>query len=191
MEDPKLRILLSLKKELEDYLEEMRKLTNRLEGYLQNLDTIIGESSFSTADAALGITPPPEELETEVEETPSTDEYPLTVVVMNKARDLELATITVSELDLLIVPADHAIYDIKLGAFARFFVERILGGFQKEDRHRVENGEIEWEEAFDFEVRADDSILQEIVIRNYSTQARLQEIQRTLRWALEKTYVAR
>jgi hypothetical protein len=93
--------------------------------------------------------------------------------------------------DVTILPAEHAQYDIKRGAFARFFVERILGQFQREDRQRVENGELEWSEAFDFEVQAEDGILLQLVIRNFGSSSRLEEIQRTLRWALEKTYRAR
>jgi hypothetical protein len=110
---------------------------------------------------------------------------------MNKPGDLELATIELESQNLTVTPASHAIYDIKRGAFARFFVERILGQFQQEDRHRVENGEIEWEQAFDFEVQADEGVLQQIVIRNYGEGNRLSEIQNTLRWALEKIYRAR
>jgi len=102
-----------------------------------------------------------------------------------------LATIDVDGQTLTIIPAPHAIYDIKRGAFARFFVERILGKLQEEDRHKVENGEIEWEQAFDFEVRAEDGILQEMTIRNYGDDDRFDEIQRALRWALEKVYRAR
>ena len=86
------------------------------------------------------------------------------IVVRSKDRDLDLATIEVSESNLKILPADHAIYDIKRGAFARFFVERILGNFQQEDRHNVETGSMSWEEAFDFEVHADESILEELII---------------------------
>jgi hypothetical protein len=107
---------------------------------------------------------------------------------MNKARDLLLATMEVTETEIKVTPAPHASYDIKRGAFARFFLERILGQFQQEDRHRVENEEIEWEDAFDFEVKADEGILTGITIRNYGGEPRLEEIQKALRWALEKIY---
>jgi hypothetical protein len=93
--------------------------------------------------------------------------------------------------DVTILPAEHALYDIKRGAFARFFVERILGQFQREDRQKVENGELEWSETFEFEVHAEDGILLQLVIKNFGSTNRLEEIQRTLRWALEKTYRAR
>ena len=110
---------------------------------------------------------------------------------MNKAGNLELGLVETIEQTMRIVPAEHAVYDITRGAFARFFLERILGKFQQEDRHRVESGEIEWEDAFDFEVSADDNILDEMVIRNIGDDTRQKEIQNALRWALEKTYSAR
>ena len=48
-----------------------------------------------------------------------------------------------------------------------------------------------WDDAFDFDVRADDGMLEEIIIRNYRGEVRLTEIERALRWALEKIYRAR
>jgi hypothetical protein len=189
LENPDIRVLLELRRELDEQLSELTDKVEKLQAYIQALDSMIGTSSFVTADAAISTA----EEKTSPAAAPSTseveDDRPVTV--MNKARDLELATIDVDGQTLTIVPAPHAIYDIKRGAFARFFVERILGKLQEEDRHKVENGEIEWEQAFDFEVRAEDGILQEMTIRNYGDDDRFGEIQRALRWALEKVYRAR
>ena len=110
---------------------------------------------------------------------------------MNKSGDLEMATVEVIEQNLRIVPADHAVYNITRGAFARFFIQEILGKFQQEDRLRVESGEISWDDTFDFEVKSDDKILDEVIVKNFGDEARLEEIQRTLRWTLEKIYKAR
>lgn len=104
---------------------------------------------------------------------------------------MELATIEIVDQTVRVIPAEHAVYDIKRGAFATFFVEKILYGFQQEDKARVESKDIGWEDAFDYDIVADDSILEEIVIRNYGTETRLNEIRRALQWALEKTYAAR
>jgi hypothetical protein len=193
LEDPRIRTLLDLRKELDEELEKLRERTEKLEAYIQALDVSIGTNSFATADTALGR---PAEIARPVAKGPvvapaAAPEQPRSMLIMNKARDLELATIEIQDHDLRIVPAPHASYDIKRGAFARFFVERILGLFQQEDRHRVENEEIVWEDAFDFDVRAEDGILQEVVVKNYGGEARLAEIERALRWALEKTYRAR
>lgn len=191
MENPEIRVLLELRRELDEQLAELREKADRVESYIQALDSIIGVSSFTTADSAIAAAATAEVLESrEGVIEPSIDE-PRTIQVMNKPGDVELATIDIDRQSLTIIPADHAIYDIKRGAFARFFVERILGQFQQEDRHKVEAGEIEWEQAFDFEVKAEDGVLQQIVIRNFGDNHRLSEIQNTLRWALEKIYRAR
>ena len=110
---------------------------------------------------------------------------PRSILIMNKAGDLELATIEVLDQNLRIVPADHAVYNITRGAFAKFFIQEILGKFQEEDRLRVENKEIEWDDTFDFEVKSEDKNLDEVVVTNYGSEVRLEEIQRTLRWALD------
>jgi hypothetical protein len=193
LEDPRIRTLLELRKELDEEIERLRERVEKLEAYIQMLDASIGATSFATADTALGrLSEPARPTAKASAPVPSVPvEQPRSLLIMNKARDLELATIEIKDRDLRIVPAPHASYDIKRGAFARFFVERILGLFQQEDRHRVENEEIEWDDSFDFEVRTEDGILQEVVVKNYGGETRLAEIERALRWALEKTYRAR
>ena len=187
--NPQIPVLLELKMEIESEIEELKSRIQKLEAYLRALDATITTGSFATADtafatSAISSTPPPPVEPEPLEENRS-------IILRNKERDLELATFEVTGQEIKAVPSAHAVYDIKRGAFARFFVERILGKFQEEDRHKVENDELTWEDAFDFDVRATDGILDEIIIRNYGNQTRLGEIERALRWALEKTYHAR
>jgi hypothetical protein len=167
-------------------IDRLKDMIARLEVSIESLDAQIARGSFVTADSVIprGDTAAPSAPTIETGETQ-------TVTIMNKAGNLELGMVETIEQTMRIIPAEHAIYDITRGAFARFFLERILGKFQQEDRHRVENGEIEWEEAFDFEVNAEDNILDEMVIRNIGDDARQKEIHNALRWALEKTYSAR
>jgi hypothetical protein len=183
---PNIRELLDLRTKLGEEIERLKESIDRLEEHIQILDVQISRASFATADTAIGSTegapdlPPPEEIETTGE--------PRSILVMNKPGDLELATIEVIDQTLRIVPADHAVYNITRGAFAKFFLKEILGKFQEEDRLRVENKEIEWDDAFDFEVKSEDKNLDELIVTNYGSEARLDEIQRTLRWALDKIY---
>jgi len=184
---PEIQILLNIRTELGKEIDRLKDMIARLEQHIEDLDAQIARSSFTTAEAAMSTaakTPPPSEPETSGSET-------RVVTLMNKAGNLELGTIEIIEQSMRVIPAEHAMYDITRGAFARFFVERILGKFQQEDRHRVENGEIEWDDAFDFDVNAEDNILDEMIIRNFGDDARFKEIQNALRWALEKTYNAR
>ncbi|NHI83002.1 MAG: hypothetical protein EAX81_01675 [Candidatus Thorarchaeota archaeon] len=190
MENIDIRALVGLREELGEILEDLREKTARIEEILENLDTIIGAGSFSTADVAL-TRATEEHSEAMPQSTAEAVVLPKSTAVFNKARDLELATMQVEDNEITIIPSPHALYDIKRGAFARFFVERILGQYQQQDRERVESGEIDWVQAFDFEVVAEDGILQKVVIRNFSGEDQFMEIERTLRWALEKTYRAR
>lgn len=183
---PEIQILLNLRTELSKEIDRLKDMIARLEQHIESLDAQIARSSFTTADVAM--TTPKSPSPTERESVTGESQ---TITLMNKAGDLELGTIEIIEQSLRVIPAEHAVYDITRGAFARFFVERILGKYQQEDRHRVENGEIEWDDAFDFEVNADDNILDEMIIRNFGDDSRLKEIQNALRWALEKTYSAR
>jgi hypothetical protein len=187
--DPEIRVLLELRTQLGEEIDRLRERIEQLEEFIQALDATIGKGSFTTADVAMEVTErtpvmtPTETLEASGE--------PRSIVVFNKSGDMELATIEVIEQNLRILPADHAVYNITRGAFARFFIQEILGKFQQEDRVRVENKELEWDDTFDFEVKSDDKILEEVIVKNFGTESRLEEIQRTLRWTLEKIYRAR
>jgi len=184
--NPEVRALLELRTQLGEELDNLRERIEQLEEFIQALDATIGKGSFTTADSALGTTEPAPDLPpTEMIETSG---EPRSILIMNKAGDLELATIEVIDQNLRIVPADHAVYNITRGAFAKFFIQEILGKYQEEDRLRVENKEIEWDDTFDFEVKSEDKNLDEVVVTNYGSEARLEEIQRTLRWALDKIY---
>ncbi|MFW9919335.1 MAG: hypothetical protein ACFFED_07035 [Candidatus Thorarchaeota archaeon] len=188
MASPQIPVLLELKKHLEDELEQLRARIKQIESFIEALDATITTGSFATADVALSKTAPSPSVSSPA--SSSTPEL-RSIVLYNKGRELELGTLEVTENEIRAIPAGHAVYDIKRGAFARFFVEKILGKYQEEDRHKVEEGAMTWEDAFDFEVRADDGILEEVVIRNYGTESRLEEIERALRWSLEKIYRAR
>ena len=187
--NPEIRVLLELRTQLGEERDRLRERIEQLEEFIQALDSTIGQGSFTTADVAMEtakrdpiITP---------SETLVASGEPRNIAVLNKPGNLELATIEVIEQNLRVIPADHAVYNITRGAFARFFVQDILGKFQQEDRHRVENGEIEWDDAFDFEVKSEDKILDEVIVKNFGDESRVEEIQRTLRWTLEKIYRAR
>ena len=187
--NPEIRALLELRTQLGEELDRLKERIEQLEEFIQALDSTISQGSFTTADVAMEAAARTPEM-TPTEALAATGE-PRNIVVLNKSGDLELATIEVIEQNLRVVPADHAVYNITRGAFARFFVQDILGKFQQEDRHRVENGEIEWADTFEFEIKSDDKILDEIVVKNFGDESRLEEIQRTLRWTLEKIYRAR
>ena len=180
MSNPNVQVLLKIRTELNSEVDRLKDMIARLEEHIISLDAQIASASFVTADTAPS-TPSPAP---EVEESQ-------TITITNKAGSLELGMIEIIDQSMRIIPAEHAIYDITRGAFARFFLERILGKFQEEDRHRVEDGQIEWDDAFDFEVKAEDNILDEMIIHNIGDEARQKEIQNALRWALEKTYSAR
>ena len=189
LENSDIQLLLNIRTKLNEEVDRLRDMIARLEEHIETLDNQIAKVSFATADAAMSKSPGAEP--TIPVRPPAKTTEPQSIVITNKAGKLELGILEILDQTIRFLPAEGAVYDITRGAFARFFVERILGKFQQEDRHRVENGEIEWEDAFDFEVHAEDNILGEMIIRNYGDENRMKEIQSTLRWALEKTYSAR
>jgi len=69
--------------------------------------------------------------------------------------------------------------------FKRFFIDRILERFVKEDQKRVSLGEISPSEAFSYEIKEDNSgYVEELIIRNYKNERTLRELKRALKWTL-------
>ncbi len=196
MEDKTVRTLLALRQDMDKELTRLRERIMEVEEFIRALDAVIGARSFATADTT--VQAPTTARQHTGTATPTTPQittagegFPRTIPIMSRDKKLLLATMEVHPDRIVILPAPDAMYDIKRGPFARFFMERILGGFQQEDRHAVETGLLEWDDAFSFDVSADDGVLKEVLIRNYHDEARVAEIERTLRWALEKIYVPR
>ena len=185
MSNPDVQVLLKIRTELNAEIDRLKDMIARLEEHVGDLDAQIARGSFVTADSAV-----PSRESPVPSPAPETEEVQ-TITITNKAGNLELAMVEILEDSMRIIPAEHAVYDITRGAFASFFLDRVLGKYTEEDRHRVENGEIEWDEAFEFEMKQEDNILDEMIIRNVGDEAKQKEIQNALRWALEKTYSAR
>lgn len=70
--------------------------------------------------------------------------------------------------------------------FNAFFVRKVLEGFKRKSEDLVAQGALRPEEAFSYDIREEDGLLKEIIIRNYGGQEALREIRSTLRWTLNK-----
>jgi hypothetical protein len=79
-------------------------------------------------------------------------------------------------------------YNVKAPAFTSFLVGKILSGMVAADEELVKEKQINEKEVFKFKVTAPEDILQEIVIKNYGDQKRVDELKNTVRWTFEKIH---
>lgn len=69
--------------------------------------------------------------------------------------------------------------------FQNFFVREVLEKHKRTDEELVRRGEILDEEAFDYEIRDEDGMLKEVIIRNFREERRLRDIRGAFRWTIE------
>lgn len=69
--------------------------------------------------------------------------------------------------------------------FSSFLIRKVLEAMSRADAERVEAGEMEREKALSYDIRYEDGVVREIIVRNYREAARLRELTNSVRWTLE------
>ncbi|MFX0096273.1 MAG: hypothetical protein ACFE7E_00765 [Candidatus Hodarchaeota archaeon] len=175
MPEEDVEILAELKAFIEKEIERKQEEANTLRRFLKAVDAFLVKSSFKTADKFTGKR---EELKVEM----------MGETLSIKSGNIELATMYIDNKEIRIIPVPEHRFDPGIPPFDSFFVNRIMNNMKDEDQAKVEAGELTQEDAFAFEVKIEDGILEEIIIRNAGSQERNREIQRTIRWTLEKMW---
>lgn len=175
MSEEEVEILAELKSFIEKEVSRKREEVNKLRRFLKAVDSFLAKSSFKTADA----------LASRAEE-PKAGNTRKTIPI--KSGNIELATMHIDDNRVRIIPASEHQFNPEIPPFDSFFIKRIMSNMKEEDQTEVEAGELPQEEAFEFSVKIENGILKEIDIINARSQARRNEIRRTIRWTLEKMW---
>lgn len=175
LSEEKVEILAELKSFIEREIDRKEEEISKLKRFLKAVDAFLAESSFKTADALTSKT-----------EKPKTRNTRKTIPI--KSGNIELATLHIDNNRLRIVPAPKHQFDPEISPFDSFFIKRIMSTMKEEDQNKVDAGQLLQEEAFEFSVKIENGILEEIEIINVGSQERRNEIRRTIRWTLEKMW---
>ncbi len=178
MEDKKIELLANTKSYLEKRIEELRKELLFLENLLEIVNENLSKKSFVTATQISE----KEEKRREEEKT-KLGEKLLEVNITSRTGEI-LAVLEAYEKMAIIKPVVNI--NVNIQPFRAFLVNRILEGFKRKDEERVMKGEIQKNEAFDYEIVTEDSNLKEIKIYNYRTKDRLFELRGAIRWTLSR-----
>ena len=158
-------------KELEEELDKLKALSSIL-------DEVIVSKSFRRAET-ISTTAPEAQLST----TEAIEAIPL-----KTAQGVILAEMFVALGNIRIVPVTDIRFKASIPPFQSFFVSRILESMRIKDDEEVQLGKRLPETAMIYDIVTDAEVIQEIVIRNYGSERRLQEIKSAGRWTLEKMY---
>ncbi|MEX2706316.1 MAG: hypothetical protein ACTSSA_02910 [Candidatus Freyarchaeota archaeon] len=166
--------LADMKAYLEEEIEKRKEELERMKRFLSIVDELLMQESFKTA-AEVAEVMEKEEEEKEVFQ------------ILSKDGEL-LGEMFISENMITIKPNPDYDFSIRAPPFASFFVGKILTGMAAADEELVKEKKLDEKKALKFKVKAPNDILEEVVIRNYGDQKRVDEIKNTIRWTLEKIY---
>ena len=97
-----------------------------------------------------------------------------------------LGEFNVTDNQIVFTPAQQLKVSVTAPSFKSFFIPKVLEVYTKEDDKLIDEGKLDPKNAFEYKIVEKNSIIENVMIRNYRTNERLRNIKKTLRWAVEK-----
>ncbi|MEX2750483.1 MAG: hypothetical protein Q6366_001225 [Candidatus Freyarchaeota archaeon] len=166
--------LADLKAYLEEEIEKRKEELERFKRFLGLVDELLMQESFKTA--------------AEVVESSGKKEGGEEAFQIVSKNGVLLGEMTISKNAISIKPNPEIEFNVKTPPFASFFMGKVLSGMLRADEELAKKKMLDEKNIIKFKVKAPNDILQEIVIRNYGDEKRVDEIKNTIRWTLEKIY---
>ncbi len=164
--------LAELRSQIEEKLESLRAEEKLYMDILSVIDSILKKESFVKA-----VQMPTEGQKEEAAE----------VRQLKRPKDgALLGTVKITKDQAIIMPSPELNLKADVAPFRSFFINKILEGYKAQDKEDVEGGKLDKEQAFSYDVEIKDGVIQRIIINNYRTPARLNEIINTASWTFAK-----
>ena len=165
--------------ELREWIsEEIEKKERELEKLKQNrriLDSLVKQSSFSKASTLMSSSGKNQP----VQQTTS-------IIPMKTQENQIIANAHVTSDELVIIPSEEITLDIDTQPFKSFFLGRIIGGMETQDKTDVQSGKISQNASINCIVNKDGNKIREILIKNYRQKERVNEIVNTATWSFSR-----
>ena len=172
LSEEEIKKLLELRGKIEDRIKQLEDEINYFKTILQIIDKLIRQGSITTASTLVQKEEKDYGKLLETREIRSKDGN-----VVGYAEIYEYA--------IKLKPKEPI--DPEKAPFKRFFKEKILEAFRKEDLEKVKKGELSRDEVLNYEiVKNNEGKVVEILIENYGSDERLREILRSARWTFER-----
>ncbi|MEM3487920.1 MAG: hypothetical protein QXY52_06785 [Conexivisphaerales archaeon] len=172
MNTEELQRLAELKTQIETKLEELKDQEHLYSEILSLIDELLKKESFVKAVQM----PIEGQKEEEIE-----------IRQLKRPKDgLHFADAYIKKDSVVIKPLPELGLNAEIPPFKSFYINKILEGMKKKDQEEVEGSKIDPEESFKFEIEIKEGVIQQIVIKNYRTQTRLNEIINTAVWTFSR-----
>ena len=172
--------------ELREWIsEEIEKREREIEKFQQNLrilDSLVKQSSFSKASSLVSSNKQSMQSGQQSIQSQQTS----SVIAIKTPDNKILANAHVTPDELVIIPLEDIILDVETHPFKSFFLGRIIGGMESQDRLDVQNGKISQSLAISCLVNKDGTRIREILIKNYRQKERVTEIINTVTWSFSR-----
>jgi hypothetical protein len=172
-----LRDILELREWISEEIEKREKEIGKFRQNIRILDSIVKQSSFSKASSLVSSSPSKPNIQ-QSQQTAS--------VIPIKSQDRVVANAHVTSDEMVIIPSEDIALDMETNPFKSFFLGRIIGGMENQDRLDVQNGKIPQNTIISCLVNKDGSRIREILIKNYRQKERVNEIINTVTWSFSR-----
>jgi len=180
MDEKKIELLANTKSYLEKRIKELHEELAFLESLLELVNENLSKKSFVTATQ---ITSKEKKEEITPLRKEKIGEKVLEINITSRTGEI-LAILEAYENIAIVKPLVNL--NITTQPFKAFLINRILEGFKRKDEERVLKGEIQENEAFNYEIVTEDDSLKEIRMYNYRTKDRLFELRGAIRWTFSR-----
>ena len=170
-----LRDILELREWISEEIEKREKEIDRFRQNLRILDSLVKQSSFSKASSLVSN-----------KQSLQQSQQTSSVIPIKTQDNKILANAHVTADELVIIPSEDVILDMETHPFKSFFLGRIIGGMENQDKLDAQNGKIPQNTAISCLVNKDGNRIREILIKNYRQKERVNEIINTVTWSFSR-----
>lgn len=169
-----LKNILELREWISEEIEKREKEIEKFQQNLRILDSLVKQSSFSKASSLVS------------NNTTASNPQASSIIPIKTSDNKILANLHLSNDELVIIPQEDIILDAETHPFKSFFIGRIIGGMESQDRLDVQNGKITQNAVISCLVNKDGNKIKEILIKNYGQKERVTEIINTVTWSFSR-----
>ena len=171
-----MRDILELREWISEEIEKREREIDKFQQNLRILDSLVKQSSFSKASSLVSSS----------KQSMQSGQQTSSVISIKAPDNRILANAHVTPDELVIIPSEDIMLDVETHPFKSFFLGRIIGGMESQDRSDVQNGKIPQNTVISCLVNKDGSRIREILIKNYRQKERVTEIINTVTWSFSR-----
>lgn len=179
-----MRDILELREWISEEIEKREKEIEKFQQNLRILDSLVKQSSFSKASSLISSSS--KQSMQSGQQSVQSNQQISSVIPIKTSDNKILANTHVTPDELVIIPLEDTILDVETHPFKSFFLGRIIGGMESQDKLDVQNGKIPQNLAISCLVNKEGTRIREILIKNYRQKERVTEIINTVTWAFSR-----